>query len=254
MMSVQQFQHVINQIAPLTDAVCLHLMGEPLLHPQLDQILEICENYSIKVLLTTNGTLLDKNLPMLTKKKVKRLSVSLHSYEANRQALSLDSYMRNILESIQEIAKNGTYVELRLWNATPNDIAQNLLNSQILDIIANYFSIKICTDNTRRIDIAPNIYIGFDDAFLWPTHTQQGNKDCSKFCYGLRTHFGILCDGTVVACCLDNDGQLALGNAFKDDIQSILTTQRAQNIAKGFSHHNAIEPFCQSCQFATRFK
>ena len=58
---------------------------------------------------------------------------------------------------------------------------------------------------------------------------------------------------TVVACCLDNEGQLALGNVFESDIQSILTSQRAQNIACGFSNHTAVEPLCQSCQFATKF-
>ena len=252
-MTAQQFEHIANQVAPMTDAFCLHLMGEPLLHPELGKILQICHDHNTKVLLTTNGTLLHKNLPLLTSGNIKRLSVSLHSYEANQHLLSLDTYLTNVLTSAQAVAQSGTYVELRLWNATANDIAQNSLNKQILDYIAAFFKTELDTTTTKRIDVAPHIYIGFDDAFLWPTHTQDGSKDSSKFCYGLRTHFGILCDGTVVACCLDNEGQLALGNVFESDIQSILTSQRAQNIACGFSNHTAVEPLCQSCQFATKF-
>ncbi len=252
MMTVHQFEHIAKQVVPLTDAICLHLMGEPLLHPNLAEILHICNQLNTKVLLTTNGTLLRKNTELL-KGNIKRLSVSLHSYEANQNALSLDQYMQDVLVSAQTLAQSGVFVELRLWNSTPNDIASNKLNKQILKQIANFFGVEINCDN-KRVDVANNVYVGFDDAFLWPTHTQSGNKDCAKFCYGLRTHFGVLCDGTVVACCLDNEGQLALGNAFESDIQDILTSQRAQNIAKGFSHRTAVESLCQTCQFATKFR
>ncbi|MGN1213009.1 MAG: radical SAM protein, partial [Christensenellales bacterium] len=57
-MTTKQFEYVATQISPLTDNICLHLMGEPLLHPNLDDILKIAEKYNLNVNLTTNGTLL----------------------------------------------------------------------------------------------------------------------------------------------------------------------------------------------------
>ena len=45
------------------------------------------------------------------------------------------------------------------------------------------------------------------------------------FCYGMRDHFGILCDGTVVPCCLDGEGQIPLGNLFNKSGCDIIAVQ-----------------------------
>ena len=63
--SVEEFAALIEQVPPLTDYVYLHLMGEPLLHPQLGQILALCHRAGLKVSLTTNGTLLAKRQELL---------------------------------------------------------------------------------------------------------------------------------------------------------------------------------------------
>ena len=63
--SVEEFAALIEQVQPLTDYVYLHLMGEPLLHPQLGEILSLCHRAGLKVSLTTNGTLLEKRQELL---------------------------------------------------------------------------------------------------------------------------------------------------------------------------------------------
>ena len=73
------------------------------------------------------------------------------------------------------------------------------------------------------------------------------------FCYGLRDQLGILCDGTVVPCCLDHEGDLALGNLFHQNMEEILTTPRAVSIYEGFSRRKAAESLCRRCGYARRF-
>ena len=75
----------------------------------------------------------------------------------------------------------------------------------------------------------------------------------SCFCYALRDHIGVLCDGTVVPCCLDHDGDLALGNLFTQELDEILNSERARTIRGGFSGRRAVEPLCRRCGFARRF-
>ena len=48
-MSVDHFHHIIQQAAVYTDHVYLHVKGEPLLHPELDLILRLCNEYNLKV-------------------------------------------------------------------------------------------------------------------------------------------------------------------------------------------------------------
>ena len=73
------------------------------------------------------------------------------------------------------------------------------------------------------------------------------------FCYGLRDQIGVLADGTVVPCCLDHEGDIALGNLFDSTIDDIMSTKRAQMIYNGFSARKAQEPLCRRCGYARRF-
>ena len=73
------------------------------------------------------------------------------------------------------------------------------------------------------------------------------------FCYGMLDHVGVLADGTVVPCCLDADGEIALGNIFESDLSEILASPRARAIADGFKHHQKVEPLCRRCGYSKRF-
>ena len=254
-MTVEEFDTISTEIAPLTNTVCLHLMGEPLLHPNIKEIFEICNKKNLNVYLTTNGTLIKQNLALLKCGCAKRISVSLHSFEANNSCYSLDSYLEDVLFSCKQISSNNkTYIELRLWNDTSDKNAKNTLNKNIIEKINKTFNTNLDATNLQHhTSITDKIYISFADVFEWPINTENQEKNCVKFCYGLRSHFGILCDGTVVACCLDNEGKLALGNIFDSNISDILNSPRAQNIYKGFTNRNITEDFCKTCTYANKF-
>jgi radical SAM protein with 4Fe4S-binding SPASM domain len=254
-MTVEEFDAITDERSPLTNTVCLHLMGEPLLHPNIKEIFDICNKKNLNVYLTTNGTLLKKNLDMLKSGCAKRISVSLHSFEANNNFNSLDEYLDDILVSCKEISNNSqTYIEFRLWNETSDKNAKNTLNRNIIEKINQTFDANISEQNLQcHISITDKIYISFADVFEWPINTENAEKNSVKFCYGLRSHFGILCDGTVVACCLDSEGKLALGNIFDSKITDILNTPRAKNIYKGFTDRNTTEEFCKTCTYANKF-
>jgi radical SAM protein with 4Fe4S-binding SPASM domain len=254
-MTIEEFDTITNEISPLTKTVCLHLMGEPLLHPNINEIFEICNKKNLNVYLTTNGTLIKQNLDLLKSGCAKRISVSLHSFEANNNSNSLDKYLENVLFSCKKIADNNqTYIELRLWNESNDKNAKNTLNKNIIEKINETFNTNIDAAKLQHhTNITDQIYISCADTFEWPINTENQKKNSIKFCYGLRTHFGILCDGTVVACCLDNEGKLALGNIFKSKISDILNTPRAQNIYKGFTDRNITEEFCKTCTYANKF-
>ena len=253
-MTVEEFDIITDEISPLTNTVCLHLMGEPLLHPNINEIFKICNKKNLNVYLTTNGTLLKKNLELLKTGCAKRISVSLHSFEANNNLNSLDDYLENALFSCKEISDNSnTYIEFRLWNDGDKN-AKNTLNKNIIEKINKTFNTNLAFQDLHpHTSITDKIYISFADTFEWPINTENKGENSVKFCYGLRSHFGILCDGTVVACCLDSEGKLALGNIFENKICDILNTPRAQNIYKGFTDRNTTEEFCKSCTYANKF-
>jgi len=73
------------------------------------------------------------------------------------------------------------------------------------------------------------------------------------FCYGLRDQIGILVDGTVVPCCLDSEGNIPLGNIFESPIESIIDSERAKKMYKGFTDRQVTEELCKKCGFARKF-
>ena len=63
----------------------------------------------------------------------------------------------------------------------------------------------------------------------------------------------MLCDGTVVPCCLDHEGDIPLGNLFTQSLEEILSSPRAQAIYEGFSGRRVVEELCRKCGYARRF-
>ena len=245
-MSKEEFELILNKLEGRTKYVYYHLMGEPLTHPLLPEFIKLAENRGYKSIITTNGTLLNKRKDELLNAGVHKFNVSLHSFEGD----SDDEHMRyicNLADFAKDAAEKGIIVVFRLWNngfdGGKNETVFNLLKQNIDGEWA---------ENTRGIRIRNKIHLEWGERFEWPDVNAE-IKGSSFSCYGLRDHFGILSDGTVVPCCLDSDGIINLGNIFEDDIGSILNSERALNITEGFKNGIASEDLCKKCGYAQRF-
>lgn len=60
-LKLDAFNKTLDQIRPHTKYIYLHVKGEPLLHPRVDQLLEASHAKGFRVNITTNGTLINKN-------------------------------------------------------------------------------------------------------------------------------------------------------------------------------------------------
>lgn len=257
-MSRGKFESIIKEINPLTEYLYFHLMGEPLLHPELDKLLSIAEKYNKKVVITTNGTLISKRQDILLKSKaIYKIVFSLHSFEANSSEISIEEYLSNIISFCKAANDNTNIITaMRLWNFDKNELkGENTLNDEILEVISKAFDIeKPDADKligNRGLKLADTIYLQTAQRFEWPDKNKEVVSD-RIFCYGLRDHFGIQVDGTVVPCCLDNNGEIPLGNIFKEKINGIIESEKAQNIFNGFSNRQACEELCKRCDFVTK--
>lgn len=247
-MSESEFSALMPKLRPYTDYLYFHLMGEPLLHPNLARFLEIAHEYGFKVILTTNGTLLQKQLnTLLRAPALHKVNISLHAFEANDLFVPFDEYLRDCF-AFGKAAEGEKIIVYRLWNNGGADA----LNQRILNTMNTFFPAP-WTDNRQGKRIGQRIFLEYGDKFDWPDLSAPEGGD-RVFCYGLRDQIGVLCDGTVVPCCLDHDGDLALGNLFEEDMESILTKPRAQSIYNGFSKKEAAEDLCRKCGYARRFK
>lgn len=247
-MTEGEFRILLPRLQPWTDFLYFHLMGEPLCHPHLYTFLELAQEAGFKVILTTNGTGLANHSDRLCKAEgLHKVNVSLHAFEANDLAVPFSQYLDGCF-SFGKKAEGNVLVSYRLWNHGGMDAK----NEEIINVLKTYFP-EPWVDEGRGIRIGQRVYLEYGDKFDWPDLSAPVCSD-RVFCYGMRDHIGILCNGTVVPCCLDHEGDIALGNLFTQDLDEILNTPKAKAIFDGFTTGNAPEKLCHRCGYATRFK
>ena len=246
-MTEAEFSSLLPKIRPYSDFLYFHLMGEPLMHPHLDRFLELAEEAGFKVILTTNGTLLKRQSNiLLNAPALHKVNISLHAFEANDLSVPFDTYLDDCF-SFGKTAEGKILTVYRLWN----NGGQDAMNERILDRMHSHFPAPWHAER-RGTRIGDRVYLEYGDKFDWPDLTAaDGGEAC--FCYGLRDQIGILCDGSVVPCCLDHEGDIILGNLHTETMDSILESPRAMAIYNGFSNKKATEPLCRRCGYARRF-
>lgn len=246
-MQQEDFTSLLTKLRPWTDYLYFHLMGEPLLHPHLETYLKLAGEQGFKVILTTNGTLLAKQQEMLIASAgLHKLNISLHAFEANDLAIPFSRYLDDCF-AFGNAAEGKKLIVYRLWNQGGADGK----NKEILARMEAFFP-KPWHAERRGTHIGERVYLEYGDKFDWPDLSAE-DMGQQVFCYGLRDQIGVLCDGTVVPCCLDHDGDLALGNLLEDSLENILETPRAHAIYRGFQQKKAAEELCRKCGYARRF-
>ena len=230
-----KFNLLLNKLKGHTNYLYFHLMGEPLIHPEINKLIDIASK-DYKINITTNGYFINR---IKDNKNIHQVNISLHSFD-DKKNKTLDEYLNDIYESVDNLLVNNTIISYRLW-------VNNKYKEEIIKSIENRYNVTI-NGNTK---IKDHLFLEFETEFIWPN---LNNHYCNKegSCQGLRTHIGILVDGSVVPCCLDYNANLKLGNIYEQDLDEILDQQRIKDMIKGFQNNKKVEKLCQHCNFYDR--
>lgn len=246
-LTLDEFIFISKKLRPLTDYLYLHVMGEPLTHPELISMIRSATELGFKVAITTNGTLLPVVGEQLLTSGVYKVNVSLHSFEEGSAEQHL-TYINNCIDFAKAASERGILTTLRLWNKG-YDAGRNV---DTLAIIRKKFP-GDWVYGARGARITHKLHLEEGERFDWPDMEAEELGD-RVFCHGLGDHFAILSDGRVVPCCLDREGAITLGNVFADDLNSVLNGERASAMCEGFAKKRATEELCRRCGYARRFK
>ena len=250
-MSLDKFEEVIMKIHKHTKLVCLHVKGEPLLHNDLEGILKILEKYNLKINITTNGTLIKEKLKIIKESKaVRQINFSIHSIMQNEKLNK--QYLQDIFECAEEL--NDTIISYRLWNL--QSIKENDINNSIIKMIESYYNLQNLKQSLQEnsfFKVRENIFINQDIEFTWPDINKEVIIEKGK-CLALKDQIAVLVDGTVVPCCLDNNGDIPLGNIFEETINNILEKPKSKIIKSNFENGVITCNLCKTCGFLKRLE
>lgn len=251
----------MEKIRSRAEILYLHVLGEPLLHPQFEEILRHCEEIKIPVNLTTNGTLLteEKQTLLLRCKTLRQINFSLQALEETELPL-LDRILQFSLKALEQ--REDLYLNLRMWNIAEKDFS--LPAKDLLFLQKIFHTLELPFENGspgplfrkhhRSLNLKGRLYLHCNDLFEWPVQVKDSCREQpgKVFCHGLNKQIAILADGSVVPCCLDSEGIMVLGNLDEHaSLEEILSAKRAQRIKEGFRNGAAAEMLCRKCTYRT---
>ena len=258
-----EFDSLLGKLEGRGRLLHLHVKGEPLLHPELGEFLEIARTRGFEVALTTNGSLLGRRAEVLLgSPAIRKLSVSLHSHAGDFADATgavdegrAAEYWAGVASFLDLHRLSPAFpVSLRLWNlregALPRGTAY--LWERLRERYPNVgpWDSAEAWPKANRLD--EGVFLNKAEEFAWPDpELPEGGNEGS--CLGLRDQIAVLVDGTVVPCCLDGEGRLALGNLFEEDLDAILADPRARAMREGFERGVLVEGLCRTCGFRRRF-
>lgn len=236
-MTFDEYKTIINKIKNHTKEVYLHVLGEPLLHPNINDFIDYAANNGLLVNITTNGYLI-KNI--LNNKNINRLNISMHSYQ-DKTNLSLNNYLDNIFLTIDKL-RSKTFCSIRLW--VSNNHTKTMLNY----INERYHTNILEIHDDMKEKITNNLIIDTNHEFIWPNLNNHYYSE-SGTCRGLIDHIGILSDGTITPCCLDSEGIIKLGNIHTNSLEEVYNKPLVTDMICGFKNNKKIHELCKHCYF-----
>ena len=242
MMSLDNFKLIVDKIKGYANELYLHVLGEPLIHPNIIEMIEYAKD-SFNVQITTNGRLINKIEQDLVNSGFSRMNISLNS-SLDLDESRLVDYLNQITSFIEKVHKLNPNVSfnLRLWAYDSNDFKVELVE----EYLEKHYGIKLEKRNNTRLK--ERVILTYEKEFEWPSLNNPYYSDKGK-CLGIKTHISILSNGDVGVCCLDTLCDSKLGNIYHDDLGDILNSPKALEIIKGFNDNKLVLDICKHCSY-----
>ena len=241
-MPFQFIEDYLKQIKPFCDYVYLHILGEPLLHPDLEKILDVLDDLNMSLQLVTNGVLLSRYPDLLKHPCLRKLSVSVHSVNQLSIGKEYFDHLDHLIEN-----NEGKSIELRFYDR--NNLDEDL--QSYLNHLEEDYGFKE-TSKKDSYQIKRHVYVYFSELFRWPDiHDPFLSEEGT--CHGAIDMIAINVHSEVTLCCLDPLAHNSIGNLYDHSLEEILSSAKYLRFVEDFRNHRLRSPLCQRCSYRTRF-
>lgn len=273
MMSLDVFFRIINEVAEknITGTIYLHVMGEPMLHPQFCEIVQYIQDKGLKLILVTNGSqLIGAKADALLDLRDAQIIVSIQEADPEaylkrtRGVMSYEQYLErlgNFLKRAQKVP-DGPKIQIHYLSRVTLDGVGKILHEhkRMLALLNKWRGIMNLPP--KRLIHLFDINKGFSLGPKITFHPRYWGRWCNQFlnegekviprkkgyCDSLSKAFAILADGTCTYCCADYEGKMNLGNINESTIEDVYLNSKSSKIRnygiEGIMHH----PLCQLCK------
>lgn len=249
-MEVKHFKKIIDEMAPHVKTTTLHIWGEPLLHPRLEEMIAYATRKGINVATSTNATILtEKRAKSLLKSGLREIYLCLdgmdaETYESIRKTADFEQTKANIERFIELRAQADvgprTYVQLIEMEPTAEQ--------------AQAFREYWTRPGVDRVNIKAFDSWGNQDKDINKLRDDEQKKAMPSLkdryqCPLLWYHCHVYWDGTVTCCDRDFGAKYPLGNVFEaGSVMAVWNGPKMQELRRKHVVNDVRDvPACRSC-------
>lgn len=260
-MSVEQYRKIINQIRGRAAAVSLYYVGDPLVHPDLDEMCSIARDAGLNVHISTNFSfsLNDARIRRMVRSGLTHLSVcvdglSQAKYERTRVGGRIDKVLHNLRRVVQYRNEEGrTYPKVEVQyikfqhNVDEVEPARKMLEDMGIDQFTDFWG-----------DLGN--YVEHDPEYVEVLGPHK--KGHVPLCYWPHNSMVIKYNGDVIPCCsfrighqysTTNDARI-FGNVFQTSVAEVWNNEKFRQARRMVSNPEIVlkephlkEHFCYAC-------
>jgi len=261
-MSLDLYRSIIDQVRNRLSLVAFWAWGEPFLHEKACDMIRYAKDSGLLVHTSTNGHFFQ------TAEKARQVIASgldsiilcidgldQETYEKYRGGGRLERVIQSAENLISEKRKLGTsnpWITLRFIVMKHNEHQVQAFEKLALDLGADALSLRSPIVRREDVNLEKNLspsrsglrtglFAGRETSFR---EGGPSRRHCSRP-YGNLTVFS---NGDVVLCENDHNGFYPLGNASRDPLRKILSSDQARERLALFRNHPGGLPFCRSCE------
>lgn len=244
-MSLEFLDKLINKNRSLLNSqtIWLHFGGEPLLHPRLSEIIKKLKDNNIRTRLSTNATLLTKEV------SYKIMSAGLDyivfsvdgnnkdSYENIRVGANFEKVVQNILDflEVKKINNFGTKTQIQFIKTRLNKNETKQFIKRWMSTDIDCVNIKSLSNRAGKVDLT--------DFLRKKKHFKKNNFEP---CFYLWDTLLVLWNGKVIPCCQDLLGDSVVGDANIDTLENIWNSAEIQRLRRDHINHK-FSGACANC-------
>ena len=226
--------------------VALHGWGEPLLNPELFQMVKYAESKGVSTELTTNATLLETNIERILASGLSSIVFGIHD---NEKLPVVASQIRELVtrRSLERLRKPKAYVDIVVYEGNRNRIEHLVETAAELSIDAvvlhRIFDIRQAGPDTRYISVQ-------DEKMLFRRVKNLARRVKLKLylppepsipCRAVRYSLFVTSEGKITPC--PYLPEFYMGDAFREEVKEVICSNRYINFIKNMDKH----PVCSKC-------
>ena len=257
LLSLAQFQHILEQVRDSVHTIQFFFQGEPLLNNDLPEMIKAASKAGIYTIVSTNALALT---PLFAEKLMtsglNRIIVSIdgmseESYGAYRVGGNLHKALDGLmyLRQAKDQTASNTHIELQALRLRSNEHEWSAMKRQYKVIGADSLTLKTAQfyDFEHGNPLMPT-----DERYSRYTKGKDGiyrlKRKPSCSCHRLWTGCVITVTGEVLPCCYDKSAAFSFGNIFAHSLDEIYHGEKANRFRRTILQKRSRPAMCSNCE------